>query len=218
MRRLLRLDLEATRSSATTSTLELAALGQDARSLALVGAHAEVADGLTGVAGTTEDQSVLTSGGATSKLVEGDALTAGLDNAGTGGLGETESGNGSLGDLEEAVVISDGADNDDGLVLSTLLEESTRDAGNRNRRAVDLREEERTKDDLVELRVGTTSEEAVKLDKKLQVDIVRLRGRAVAGALVLLSEQILSHGERWYFVNVDGREVRFPNQESFGNS
>lgn len=132
-----RLDLETTRPSATTGTLELAALALDVGLLVGVGTEAEVLDGLTGVLGSTEEEGVGSSGGAGGNLIDGEALTAGLLNASAGGGGEAESRNGELGKLEETVVVSDGADlisisdvpsmhyawasyNDDGLALVCL--------------------------------------------------------------------------------------------------
>jgi len=132
-----RLDLETTRPSATTSALEFAALALDVGLLVGVGAHAEVLDGLTGVLGSTEEEGVGASGGAGGNLVDGEALTAGLLNAGASRGGEAESRNGELGGLEETVVVGDGADlmsisdvprivyaqgsyNDDGLALVCL--------------------------------------------------------------------------------------------------
>lgn len=82
----------------------------------LVGAHAEVLDGLTGVLGATEQEGVASGGGTESELVEGEALTTSSENAGTGGGSESQSSDGDLGDLEETVVVGDGADDDDGLV------------------------------------------------------------------------------------------------------
>ena len=105
-----RLDLETTRPSASTGTLELATLALDVRLLVGVGPEAEVLEGLTGVLGSTEEEGVGSSGEAGSDLVDGEALTTGLLNAGAGRGGEAESRNGELGDLEHAVVVSDGAD------------------------------------------------------------------------------------------------------------
>ena len=114
-----------------------------------VGTEAEVLDGLTGVLGTTEDQGVAASGGTESKLVQGDGLAAGSGDAGTGGGGESQSGDSDLGELEESVVVGDGADNDDGSLL-TLLVDVAHDAGEGDGRAVDLGHEKTAKDDLVE--------------------------------------------------------------------
>lgn len=101
-----------------------------------VGSEAEVADGLTGVLGTTEDQSVASGGGTESKLVEGDGLTTGSDNASAGSGGEAQSSNGVLGELEKTLVVGDGADNDNGPLL--LGGSVGYEAGQRHRGTVDL--------------------------------------------------------------------------------
>jgi hypothetical protein len=105
-----RLDLETTRPSATTGALELAALALDVRLLVGVGTEAEVLDGLTGVLGSTEEEGVGSSGEAGSNLIDGEALAAGLLNAGASRGGEAEGRNGELGELEKTVVVSDGTD------------------------------------------------------------------------------------------------------------
>lgn len=122
--------------------------------LVLVGTHAEVLDGLTGVLGTTEQQGVATSGGTESKLIEGQSLTAGSENASTGGGSESESSDAQLGDLEKAVVVGDGGNNNDDLAL--LVSGLTRKAGDGDRGSVDAGHEQTAEDDLVEARVGTT--------------------------------------------------------------
>ena len=115
--------------------------------------EAEVLHGLTGVLGSTEEQSVGTGRGAESKLVESQSLTTGLLNASAGSSGETEGSNRQLGDGQKAVVVGDGADNDDSLALLCLT-----DVGNSarkgNRGAVDSRHEETTEDGLVEVGLG----------------------------------------------------------------
>lgn len=139
-RRLLvgRLDLEAARRPATTSSLELAALGLDVGLAALEGAT-EVGDGLTDVALSTEEDSVGAGGGAEGELVEGDGLTAGGDDAGADRVGEAEGGDRELGDSLETLVVEDRADNDNSLrvvgVRAAGLLDNARD---RDRRAVDL--------------------------------------------------------------------------------
>lgn len=148
------LDLEATRPSATTGTLELATLGNNMGLLVLVGAHAEVLDGLTGVLGTTENKGVAASGSTESKLIQSDGLTAGGDNAGAGGGSEAESRNRDIGERKETVVVGDGSDNNDGALLALLV-----DVGNNaregHRRTVDLGHEETAENNLVEGSVGT---------------------------------------------------------------
>jgi hypothetical protein len=83
----------------------------------LVRAEAEVLDGLTRVLRSTEEEDVRASRGAERKLVKCDGLTTGLLDAGTGGCGESQGGDGQLGDLVEAVVIGDGADDRADLAL-----------------------------------------------------------------------------------------------------
>jgi hypothetical protein len=105
-----RLYLETTRPSATTSTLELAALALDVGLLVGVGTHAEMLDSLTGVLGSTEEEGVGSSGETGSDLIDGEALAAGLLNASAGRGGEAHSRDGELGKLEKTVVVSDGSD------------------------------------------------------------------------------------------------------------
>lgn len=90
------LNLETSGSSASTSLLELASLGADVRLDTIVcvgvvdrGLVSEMADRLTGVLGTTEKHGVASLGGAKGKLIEGDALTTGLDNASSNETDET---------------------------------------------------------------------------------------------------------------------------------
>lgn len=115
-----RLDLETPGPSATTSALELAALAGDLGLLVGVGAETEVLDSLTCVLGATEEESVGTSRGAESKLVEGESLASGFDDASTGRSGEAESSDGDLRELKKTVVIRDRGNDDDGLSLCTV--------------------------------------------------------------------------------------------------
>lgn len=157
----LNLDLETTGRTLATSTLELATLAADIGLLVLVGAHTEVLDGLTGVLGTAEDDGVGTSRGTKSKLIEGEDFTASLQDASSSSLGETESSNGELGNFQKTRVIGNGTNNNNG--LSLLLLGVTDDAGDGNGGTVDARHKQALKDDLVEVAVSTTSQEAVKL-------------------------------------------------------
>ena len=84
------LDLESIGPSATTSLLELASLGANVglhtvMSMRIVdgGAVSEVANGLAGVLGTTEEDGVAPLGGTQGKLIEGNALTTSLGNSGS---------------------------------------------------------------------------------------------------------------------------------------
>lgn len=51
------------------------------------------------------------------ELVQSEALATSFNDSGSCGLGESESGNGELGDLEESDVVSDGADDDGNAIL-----------------------------------------------------------------------------------------------------
>lgn len=121
--------------------------------------EAEVLDGLTGVLGTAEEDGVGASGGAHGELIDGEALTTGGQDAGTGSCGETEGRNGELGNAQETVVVSDGANNDDGLARlllgGVLVGDLTGDARDGHGWAVDLAHHQAAEDDSVELGVGT---------------------------------------------------------------
>jgi hypothetical protein len=105
-----RLNLETTRPSATTSTLELAALALDVGLLVGVGTHAEMLDRLAGVLGSTEKEGVGSSGGAGGNLIDGEGLTASLQDACASRGSEAHGCDGELGELGQTVVVSDGAD------------------------------------------------------------------------------------------------------------
>jgi hypothetical protein len=178
-----RLDLETTGPSAATGTLELAALGLDVGLLVGVGTKAEVLDGLTGVLGSTEEDGVGTSGETGGNLVDGENLTASLLDASAGRGGEAHGSDGELGELEEAVVVSDGADNDDGLALVVLrvglVGGGSDDLGEGDGRAVDLGHHKTAEDNLVEGSVGTAGKELVQTNQQLNVGVGRLRDLAV---------------------------------------
>jgi len=142
----------------------------------LVGSEAEVLNSLPGVLWSSQEKGVAAGWGPQSQLVQGDSLTtSGLDSC-TGGGSEPESSDRKLGDSEDTVVISDGA-NDDNSSLPILLTGvgvvgMAHDLGDGDGRAVDLGHEEAAEDGLVERRVGTASQKPVQLHEKLEVDIV----------------------------------------------
>lgn len=121
--------------------------------LVLVRSHAEVLDSLASVLGATEGEGVGTGGSTEGELVEGDGLTAGGQDAGTGGGGEAEGSDGELGDGQETVVIRDGADNHNGALL--ILGGVGDDAADGDGRAVDLGGKQASEDNLVEAGVGS---------------------------------------------------------------
>lgn len=148
-----------------------------------VGSETEMLDCLTGVLGATDEDGVGSSGETGSDLVDGESLTTSSQDAGAGRGGEAESRNGELGKLEETVVVSDGADNDDGLALvrlgRLLVGSSCDDAGQADGRAVDLGHHEASQNRLVEGGIGTASQELVQANQQLDVGVGRLRDLAV---------------------------------------
>lgn len=144
-------------------------------------AETEVLHSLARVLRATEKDGVGASRGAEGELVEGEALTAGLGDAGAGGGGEAEGADGHLRDLEEADIVSHAGDSGDGLALVGLggggLEDGTGDLGKgdpggvllvcfsrsqlsrcRIRSAVGLAHAQTAEDGLVELGVGAASQ------------------------------------------------------------
>jgi hypothetical protein len=79
-----------------------------------------VLDGLPNVPLTPEENSVGTSRSSESKSVEGNGLTTGGGDSCSGSVGESESGNGELGDFGQSLVIEDGTYSDDGLVTGRV--------------------------------------------------------------------------------------------------
>ncbi|KAJ8578637.1 hypothetical protein ON010_g567 [Phytophthora cinnamomi] len=179
-----RLHLEATRFPAATGALELAALAADVRLDVVVRVHrlerrlvAEVGVHAAGLAGATEQHRVGALGGTQGQLVEAQALTASLDDAGAGRLGEVEGHDRELGDVQQTDVVRHGAHHDGDLALVLLHEASDLAQGQRSLVGVAL--VEATQHDVVELGVRATSQEAVQANEQVQVHIVRLGVRAV---------------------------------------
>lgn len=120
-----------------------------------MGTEAEVLDGLTAVLGATQQQGVGAGGLLKSELVKGQGAAASGENARAGGGGESQGSDLDLGDLEQTVVIGDGADDDDRLLVVAILQVGL-DTGQRDGRTVDAGGKETAQDNLVEGRVGTT--------------------------------------------------------------
>lgn len=125
----------------------------------LVRAKTEVLDRLSSVLGSPNEKGVASSRRSQRKLVKSQSLASGCLDPGASGGRKPQSSNGELGDREKTVVISDGTNNDDGLVIvvgrvwvSTVLN----DAGDRDRGPVNLGHEKTTENSLVEGTVGTT--------------------------------------------------------------
>lgn len=94
--------------------------------------------------------SKLTFRGLENQLVESHALATGGSDASSSGLGESEGGNVDLGDGQDALIVSDGTDDDSGLALVGLLLVVLDQLGERQRRPVGARGDESSQDGLVE--------------------------------------------------------------------
>lgn len=120
--------------------------------------EAEVLDSLTGVLWSAEEERVGSSRRAHGKLVERQALAAGLLDARTGSRSEAQRGDGELRHLDEAVVVGDGANENNSLALMlfrrVLVRGGSDYPGDRHWRAVDLGHVQAAGDGLVELAVG----------------------------------------------------------------
>lgn len=121
-----------------------------------MGTETKVSDGFSGSSGTSNNQGVLTLGGSEGQLVQSDSFTTSLDNSSLGTSSESEGSNGSLGDGQQSVVVSDSTNNDDGLVGGTFLRKSLGDLGDRHGGSVDLGQEQRSENNLVEGSVSSS--------------------------------------------------------------
>jgi hypothetical protein len=90
--------------------------------LMLMRSETEVLEGFTAVLRSSEDQSVATGRSSEGELIEGNRLTAGGGNSGTGSGRESKGGNSRLGESEQTVVVSDSANDDHGALLALLAD------------------------------------------------------------------------------------------------
>ena len=157
------------------------------------GPLSKVCQGLATLRSTKQD-SVGAGRGPQGKLVEGDALSTSSDNTLACILGEGESTNTQLRALKHTDIICDlSNDNSD---LAILVGHVLGKTVKTDRRSVDLTHVQTLGDGGAESRVGTTSKELVKLDKKTVVGVLRLDNlhrRFVAGTAASCFK-INSHG------------------------
>lgn len=159
------LDLESSGRAASTTSLVLTvglSLGTDVRNGMLTMDSTEVLEDLTSAAGTLKQNSLATSGALESELIEGHDLTAGLLDAGTGRLSDVESSDSDLGDSEDALIISDGTDDDEDS-LGRLTLGVSGDLLEGDGRSVVTGHNQATEDNLVEVSLSTASQELVQL-------------------------------------------------------
>lgn len=135
--------------------------------LVLVWAEAEVLDCLTSVLGTSEEKGVASGGSTESQLIQSQDLPSSSENASTSSGGNSESSNAELGDDQEAVVIGDGANNDNSALV--LLAKVRNNSGNGDGGSVDAGHEKSAEDDLIEGGLGSAGQESVQLHKELEV-------------------------------------------------
>mmetsp|Transcript_12780 Transcript_12780/g.35907 ORF Transcript_12780/g.35907 Transcript_12780/m.35907 type:complete len:205 (-) Transcript_12780:160-774(-) len=165
--------LEATAGATAAGLLELAALGADVglgRAIWHARGPAKVLDSLARVLGAAEQDAAGASGGLQSQLIESQALSAGLEDAGAGSLGELQGAHTQLGDLKHADIVRDGADQNCHLAILALHELGELAQG--ERRAVHLGHEHPLEDNLVEGAVSAPLQEPIELHEKLEVRIV----------------------------------------------
>lgn len=116
----------------------------------------EVSDSLSRVSWTSDEDGVLTLWSSQGQLVQGNSLTTSLDDSSLSTGSESQSGDSGLWGLQQSDVISDGTDNNDGLLSSTLLLQDIVNSRDRDWWSVNLRQEQRSQDDLVKWSVSTT--------------------------------------------------------------
>ena len=159
------LNLESTGRTTSTSLLELASLGPDEGLDTIVsvgvvdgGSLSEVGEGLA-AGGSTQQDSVGSSGSPQGKLIKGDALASGGDDALAGILGEGEGADAHLGAFEHTNIIGDLA-NDDG-DLAVLVGHVLGETVEANGRGVDLGHVQTLGNGGAELGVRSAGEEFV---------------------------------------------------------
>jgi len=130
----------------------------------------DVTEDLSRVLGTAKEDRLLAERSTECEGIESQGLTAGLKDPCLGGLSEAKSRDRELGYLEEANVIRNGANDDDGLAFAVLSVAD--DARERDGRAVNARHEETLENHLVEVGVCTASKETIELHQQTEIDIV----------------------------------------------
>jgi hypothetical protein len=144
-------------------------------------------ESFSGVLWTSEEQGVASGWGSECQLIQCQAFSSSSNDASTRSSSKAESCNAELWDSQEAVVISDSTNNNDGLVVR-LLGDVGLNSGNRDRRSVDTGHEKSAENDLVEGGFGSAGEESIQLHQQPKVDIVALRRLAVRVADVMSVE------------------------------
>lgn len=135
------------------------------------------------ISGASQKEDALSGGGKLSQLVEGVGVTSSSNNSLSGSSGELKSSNfKSLGNVQEPDIVGDGANNgdDSGVKLglsfgngSAILAQMSGDSGDGDGISVQPGLVESLVDNLVELGLGSSGEEGVKLGK-IMITLMRL--------------------------------------------
>jgi hypothetical protein len=137
-------------------------LGADVRNGVLAMDSTEVSEDLTCAAATLQQNGLASSGALEGKLIEGDDLTARLLDTGTSRLSNVEGSHSDLRDSQNALVISDGSDdNKDG--IGRLILGMVDNLLDGHRGSVVAGHNQTTEDNGVEVGLSTTSQELVQL-------------------------------------------------------
>lgn len=174
-----RLVLETAAAATSTGLLVLASLRLNVRPGVGVG-HArgasKVRERFTGRAGALHQDGVLSGRGQQGQLIEGEDLTAPLEDALAGLLRDTQGTHVHLGHVQLTVIVGHGSDHDGNrlIVLAAQLQQ-LRHSRQSNRRLVGSAHKQTAQDDLIELLVRPAVQEAVELNQQPQVHVQRFR-------------------------------------------
>jgi hypothetical protein len=117
--------------------------------LVFVRSKPKVLDSFSGVLGPPEEECITSSRSSQGQLIQSQSLSTCGEDTSTSGCSKSEGSNAELGNNEEAVVIGDCANNDNGLVVR-LLGGVRDNSGDGNRRPVDAGHEKPAKNNLIE--------------------------------------------------------------------
>ena len=134
------------------------------------------------LAGTSEENGILAEGSNLGKLIEGEDFTTGLDDSATSLFSDSEGADSKLRDGETPLIVQNVANNDQDLVALLGNIGVLGQLRQRNRVAGGSALVQTLVDDLVELRLGSSAQELIKLD---QESVVKVGGSGVSAHLGL---------------------------------
>ena len=114
--------------------------------------------------GSSEEEGVGSGRRLHDELIESHASTTSSDDSGTGGLGESKSGNVKLGHIEGSVIIGDNSDNDGS--AAGIFTEASDHAGDGYWGSVNSGGNESSEDGLAETGLGSSAQEGEELQEK----------------------------------------------------